>query len=320
MPPTNHHNNIEEGLRRTREGLFSRIAHLFQRDGYADEIWEHLEEALISADVGIPIATSLIKQAQEQLRSIKSKPDSLLALNILKSELLALLEKREPQIDDILSNTGSAINPTVVLMVGVNGSGKTTCVAKLACLFQKAGKHVILGAADTYRAGAIDQLRIWASRLGIEIVAHKPGADSAAVAFDTMEAGIARGANVVIIDTAGRLHTKTNLMEELRKIRRVLGRLDHSSPHLTLLVMDATTGQNGISQARAFKESVYCDGVFLTKLDGTSKGGVVLAIQRELDLPVLFIGTGESTTDLSFFNPAEFVEALFTPVTAVSNI
>ncbi|MBI4200723.1 MAG: signal recognition particle-docking protein FtsY, partial [Chloroflexi bacterium] len=195
----------------------------------------------------------------------------------------------------------------------VNGSGKTTSIAKLAHFFQEAGDRVVIGAADTFRAAAVDQLQVWGKRLGVEVVAHQQGGDPAAVAFDALQAGKARGADVVIIDTAGRLHTKSNLMEELKKVRRVVGRLDPSAPHLTILVMDATTGQNGLAQARAFTQAVACDGIFLAKLDGTAKGGFVFAIRQELGLPVLFIGTGEGVEDMSPFEPRQFVEALFTP-------
>ncbi len=307
----------EEGIRRTRDTWFGRIARLLQERRITDATWEGLEEALISADVGVPTATALLERTRDRLQAASNQSDEELPLKVIKEELLTLLGGTDSEVSDLLDaplkTSDSRPRPLVVLVVGVNGSGKTTSIAKLARFFQESGDRVILGAADTFRAGAIDQLQVWALRLGVEVVAHQPGGDPAAVAFDTVQAGKARGADMVIIDTAGRLHTKSNLMEEMKKIRRVLERLDPKAPHLTLLVMDATTGQNGLAQARAFTEAVACDGVFLAKLDGTAKGGVVFAIRQELGLPVLFIGTGEGADDLSPFDPSQFVEALLTP-------
>ena len=201
--------------------------------------------------------------------------------------------------------------PLVVLVVGVNGAGKTTSIAKLAALFRAEGKQVLLAAADTFRAAAIEQLQHWGERAGADVIAHNQGGDPAAVAFDAMQAAKARGVDVLIVDTAGRLHTKSNLMEEMKKIGRVLGRLDDAAPHEVLLVLDATTGQNGLAQAKEFTSAIGCTGIVLTKLDGTAKGGVVLAIARELGVPVRFVGTGEGMDDLSPFAPEEYVEALF---------
>ena len=196
-------------------------------------------------------------------------------------------------------------------MVGVNGAGKTTSIAKLAQLYVDDGKQVLLGAADTFRAAAIEQLQVWGSRVGADVIAHRQGADPGAVAFDTLQAARSRGVDVVIIDTAGRLHSKVNLMEEMKKVRRVLSRHDNRASVEVILAMDATTGQNGLAQARAFTEAIRCDGVFLSKLDGTAKGGVVVAIAAELKLPVLYIGTGERLEDIAPFDPREFIDALF---------
>ena len=303
----------DQGVKRTRETWLGRMAGLFRERGVSREAWEELEEALISADVGVAATETVLRNAQERLEAEDAGATPDRALEVVKEELLSLLGNGESQVARVLDASDTRPKPLVVLVVGVNGSGKTTSIAKLTRLFQEAGERVILGAADTFRAAAIEQLDVWAQRLGVEMVAHKSGGDPAAVAYDALEAGKARGADVVIIDTAGRLHTKSNLMEELKKVRRVLGRLDPTAPHLTLLVMDATTGQNGLAQARAFIEAVACDGVFLAKLDGTAKGGVVFAIGKELGLPVAFIGTGEGLEDVSPFDPKLFVESLFAP-------
>lgn len=303
----------DQGVKRTRETWLGRMASLFKERGVSREAWEELEEALISADVGVAATETLLRNAQERLEAEGAGATPERALEVVKEELLSLLGSGESQLAKVLEASDTRPKPLVVLVVGVNGSGKTTSIAKLTQLFQDAGERVILGAADTFRAAAIEQLDVWAQRLGVEMVAHQTGSDPAAVAYDAFEAGKARGADVVIIDTAGRLHTKSNLMEELKKVRRVLGRLDPTAPHLTLLVMDATTGQNGLAQARAFIEAVSCDGVFLAKLDGTAKGGVVFAIGKELGLPVAFIGTGEGLEDVSPFDPKLFVESLFAP-------
>ncbi|MEE8443584.1 MAG: signal recognition particle-docking protein FtsY [Dehalococcoidia bacterium] len=312
--------HIEEGVQRTRQTWFGKLGRLFQGGRIAEETWDELEEALISADVGVATASEILQRTRERLNAAHQEPTPELLLSVLKDELSTLLGEVEPRVTGLLEAGELRPKPMVVLVVGVNGSGKTTSIAKLTRFFQEAGELVILGAADTFRAAAIEQLQAWSHKLGTEVVAHKMGGDPAAVAFDTMQAGKARGADVVIVDTAGRLHTKSNLMEEMKKIRRVLERLDPLAPHLTLLVMDATTGQNGLAQARAFTEAVACDAVFLAKLDGTAKGGVVFAIRKELDLPVLFIGTGEGIDDISPFDPHQFVEALFEPPAVSSRI
>ncbi len=304
----------EEGVRRTRETWFGRLSHIFQGSQVSAETWEELEEALVSADVGVATAEALLQHARERVRSAGETATPGLVVQAVKEEMLALLGEELPSVKGLLEAVESRPRPLVVLVVGVNGSGKTTSVAKLTRFFQESGDRVVLGAADTFRAAAIEQLQVWAKQMGVEVVAHQPGSDPAAVAFDAVQAAKARGADVVIIDTAGRLHTRSNLMEELKKVRRVVQSLDSQAPHMTLLVMDATTGQNGLAQARAFTGAVACDGIFLAKLDGTARGGAVFAIRRELGLPVLFIGTGEGAEDLSPFDPHQFVEALFTPL------
>ena len=292
-------------VERTRKEWFGQVASLFRGARLDDALWEQLEELLIGADVGVGPTTNLLDHLKERVRQERvSRSED--ALDLLKQEMLAVLT-----LDDSDRRLEVEGGPLVILMAGVNGVGKTTGIAKLAQVYRDEGKEVLLGAADTFRAAAIDQLQVWGERLGVDVIAHQPGADPGAVAFDTLEAARARGANVVIIDTAGRLHTKVNLMEELKKVQRVLSRQGAADTQRVLLVIDATTGQNGLIQARAFTEAIECDGVFLAKLDGTAKGGVVVAIAVELKLPVLFIGTGEQPEDIAAFDPRHFVDALF---------
>ncbi|MBI4202141.1 MAG: signal recognition particle-docking protein FtsY [Chloroflexi bacterium] len=305
--------NTEEGVKRTRDTWFGRVARLFHGRTIAEETWEELEEALVSADVGVKTTGALLERMKARVKALGSAATAEDALGAVQGEMTAVLGEVDEGVAGLLESKEGRPKPLVILVVGVNGSGKTTSIAKLTRYFQDQGGTVLLGAADTFRAAAIEQLQAWAGHLGVEVVAHQQGSDPAAVAYDTVQAGKARGMDVVMIDTAGRLHNKQHLMEELRKVRRVMGRLDPEAPHLTLLVLDATTGQNGLAQARAFTEAVACDGVVLAKLDGTAKGGIVFAIGKELGLPVLFIGTGEGADDLSLFNPQQFVEALFAP-------
>ncbi len=301
----------QEGVRRSRETWFGRIMGVLRSSRLDDEVWDELEEILISADVGVETSLELIQRLKAQAREERfSQPQQI--FDALKLELVSSLDGSDTA--DVWLETETETSPFVILVVGVNGSGKTTSIAKLAYHFKEAGKKVIIGAADTFRAAAIDQLQVLGQRAGVEVVNHQPGSDPGAVAFDAFQASRARGADVLIIDTAGRLHTKSNLMEELKKIRRVLNRLDSSAPHQVLLVLDATTGHNGLSQARYFTEAVDCTGIFLAKLDGTAKGGIILAIKNELDLPILFIGTGEKLQDMAPFDSREFVEALLEPV------
>ena len=296
---------IEASLAKTRQGLFGRIGTLFQANEVTDETWDELEELLIQADLGINTALQVVERlrARVQKERLKRVEDVRAAL---KDELVKLLSDPEA------STIEEPRMLTVVLIVGVNGSGKTTSIAKLAKFYKARGRRVVLAAADTFRAAAIDQIKIWGERTGVEVIAQAPGADPGAVVFDAIRAcQETRKAELLIIDTAGRLHTKYNLMKELEKVHAVCARQVHSAPHETLLVLDATTGQNAISQAKHFKEAVQVTGIILTKLDGTAKGGIVFAIEQELGLPVRFVGTGEKADDFAEFDPKAFVDGIF---------
>ncbi len=297
--------NTERAAEKTRRAWFGHIASLFRGGRLDDETWEELEELLIAADVGVGPTQDLLERLKRRVRD-EGVSDPGGAMDILKTELVSILDVQS----DGAPEAGAA--PLVILMVGVNGAGKTTSIAKLAQLYVDDGKQVLLGAADTFRAAAIEQLRAWGDRVGVDVIAHQQGADPGAVAFDTLQAARSRGADVVIIDTAGRLHSKANLMQEMKKIQRVISQKGGASPRV-ILAMDATTGQNGLLQARAFSQAMACDGVFLSKLDGTAKGGVVVAIAAELKLPVHYIGAGEGLEDIAPFDPREFVDALFEP-------
>ena len=284
--------------------FFGRIAGLFAQGGITDETWEELEALLIEADVGAATTVQLVEALRERVaREHIGRPNKAQAL--LKQELTALLQGNRYCY---LQNASGPL--AIVLVVGVNGSGKTTAIAKLAKYHQSRGDRVLLVAADTFRAAAIDQLAVWAERLDVGLIAHQPGADPGAVLYDAVGAAQSRGANVVIVDTAGRLHTKHNLMQELRKIANVAARQVADAPHETILVLDATTGQNGLAQARTFREAVPVSGLFLAKLDGTAKGGIVFAVAREVGLPILFVGTGEQPEDIAEFDASGFVDAL----------
>jgi fused signal recognition particle receptor len=295
---------LEQSLTKTRSGIFGRIGTIFQENEITDELWEQLEETLIMGDVGMATAEELLAatRARVSQENIKASSDAYL---VLKQEMVRMLQSDEPlHIDEprIL---------TVVLVVGVNGSGKTTSIGKMAYYYKQRGRKVVLGAADTFRAAAIDQLKIWADRAGVDIIAHEPGADPGAVIFDAIRASQeSRRADLLIVDTAGRLQTKFNLMKELEKIKAVAGKQVHRAPHEVLLVLDASTGQNAISQAKAFQESAGVTGLVLTKLDGTSKGGAILNVKRELGVPVRFVGTGEKIGDFALFDPVAFVTGL----------
>jgi fused signal recognition particle receptor len=295
---------IKKSLTRTRNSVFGQIAGLFGGELIDEDLWDELEALLLQADVGVDTTLALVETVRERV-----KDEGILrpvqAQAILKEEMSKLLEGYGPSPVDqkrIL---------TVILVVGVNGSGKTTSIAKLAAYYQKQDRKVILAAADTFRAAAIDQLKIWGERVGCPVIAPEPNADPGAVVFDALKSALARKANLVIIDTAGRLHTKYNLMKELEKLRSIAAKQVHAAPHETLLVLDATTGQNALSQAKHFKQSVDITGVVLAKLDGTAKGGMVFAIGKELGVPVRFIGTGETVEDLMPFDVPSFVEGLF---------
>ena len=293
---------------KTRRTWFGRMAPLFRGSRLDDDLWDQVEEILISADVGVGPTQHLLDRLKQRVHeeNVTSPED---ALKLLKQEMVSILTVDQEGWP--LEPPQAAGGPLILLMVGVNGVGKTTSIAKLARMYQEEGRRVLLGAADTFRAAAIEQLQVWGRRQGVDVVAHQPGADPGAVAFDTLEAARARGTDVVMIDTAGRLHTKVNLMEELKKIQRVLSRQQGGESQRVLLTLDATTGQNGLLQARAFTDALKCDGVFLAKLDGTAKGGVLVAITDELKLPILYVGTGEQPDDIAYFDPQQFVDALF---------
>ncbi len=295
---------LEESLQKSRSGFMGRIGTIFQENEITDELWEELEEALIIGDVGMATALELVEatRARVQRENIKATSDAYL---VLKQEMVKRLEAEEPlHIDE-------ARLLTVVLVVGVNGAGKTTTIGKMAHWYKDRGRKVVVGAADTFRAAAIDQLQEWGRRADVEVIAQAPGSDPAAVVFDAIRASQeSRKADLLIVDTAGRLQTKFNLMQELEKLRRVAGKQVHRAPHETLMVLDASTGQNAISQAKKFQEAAGVTGIVLTKLDGTAKGGSVLSIQKELGVPVRFVGTGEKIDDFAEFDAVAFVEGL----------
>jgi fused signal recognition particle receptor len=301
----------QKALTRTKRSWFGRIGGILGRGAKIDEdTWLELEEVLLGADVGVHTTEKVLARVREQVEKQRIG-DAEEVRAILKEELMAILTAVPFRGALWREDVEVPPRPGVILVVGVNGTGKTTSIAKLAHLYTSAGDQVVVAAGDTFRAAAIDQLRTWSERVGAQIVAHKEGADPGAVAFDAVGAAQNRNAAVAIIDTAGRLHTKFNLMEELRKIRRVIERRDPEAPHEVLLVLDATTGQNALIQAKAFAEAVDVTAIALTKLDGTAKGGIVFAICDELALPVRFVGTGEGEDDLSPFDAEAFVDALF---------
>ncbi|HCR72578.1 MAG TPA: signal recognition particle-docking protein FtsY [Anaerolineae bacterium] len=291
----------KDGLSKTSKSAFGQIASILGASEITDETWDDLEALLIQADLGIETTSSILDSLKRLTRDLGLIRASDLTLN-LKQELRSRLIS-PPQIH--FEN-----KLTVILIVGVNGAGKTTTIAKLTSRFVNEGKRVLLGAADTFRAGAVDQLEVWANRLNVEIIGGAPESDPGAVAFNTVQAGIARGADIVFIDTAGRLHTRFNLMEELKKVYRVVGKAMDGAPHQVWLVLDATTGQNALNQARSFKEAVNVTGVILSKLDSSARGGMAFAIQSELGLPILFAGLGEKPEDLTPFDPDAFIEGI----------
>jgi fused signal recognition particle receptor len=297
--------HFRERLGRSRAALSRGMAGLLSRGADDDEAWDELEEALLSADVGVATATELVERLRTRARAERASGPAL--RDLLRAELREAVGSGDRSLAlDLLTENE---RPGIVLVVGVNGTGKTTTVGKLALALSEEGKQPVLAAADTFRAAATEQLSIWADRVGAPIVRHQQGADPAAVAFDGLASARARGADVLLVDTAGRLHTKTNLMEELRKLRRVLER-EGGQVREVLLVLDATTGQNGLAQARQFTDAVGVTGVVLTKLDGTAKGGIVIAVQRDLGIPVKLVGLGEGPHDLAPFDPDAFVDAL----------
>ncbi|MFN5421730.1 MAG: signal recognition particle-docking protein FtsY [bacterium] len=301
---------LDKGLEKTREGFFSKISKaIIGKSQVDDEVLDQLEEALITADVGVDTTLAIIEKIQARVARDKFLgTDELNA--ILQEEIRAILVDDE---DDTLKKfeLPEGKKPFVMLVVGVNGVGKTTTIGKLATNFKAAGKSVMLGAADTFRAAAVDQLVIWSERAGVPIVKKEMGSDPASVAFDTVNSAVAKDIDIVIIDTAGRLHNKAHLMEELSKIRRVIQKVIPDAPHETLLVLDGTTGQNAIEQARHFSAATDVSALAITKLDGTAKGGIVLAIANQFKIPVKFIGVGEKAEDLIVFDKKDFVERLF---------
>jgi fused signal recognition particle receptor len=300
-PATDQDATLEHGLERTRGNFMSRLRTFLGTGTGEGPSWEDVEETLIAGDVGAALSIDLVDRARH--RRDPGGPEGA-----IRAELASLLVPRDPDWSPRAAVSGG---PAVILVVGVNGTGKTTTIGKLAQRYTTEGRSVLLAAADTFRAAAIDQLRIWADRSKVPMVAHAPGADPGAVVYDALDAAVARGADLVIADTAGRLHTRSNLMDELTKVRRIVDkRLPGAEPE-TLFVLDATTGQNGLTQAKAFHDAVGLTGIVLTKLDSTAKGGIVFAIEDALDVPVRFVGVGEGINDLLAFDPDGFVAALF---------
>jgi len=296
---------LKERLGKTRTMIASSLSSVLSLGRKIDdELLDELEETLIRDDIGVGTTEKLISELREAYRARKIS-NSEEVIPFLKEHIKSYWPQQDRQLH--LATSG----PTVILVAGVNGTGKTTSIAKLAYMFHRAGKKVIVAACDTFRAAAVEQLTIWAERIGVQIVKHQAGSDPAAVAFDACDAAIARGADILILDTAGRLHTKKDLMGQLTKIRDIVTRKIPGAPHEVLLVLDGTTGQNAISQAQLFTEAIHVTGIFLAKLDGTARGGIVIAIKDQLDIPVKFVGLGEKPTDIAEFDPATFVEALF---------
>lgn len=295
---------LTDSLTKTRTGFFGQIMRLLGANEVTEETWNELEELLILADVGVETTTGLVERLRERVEKEHVRRSDRVR-EMLREELLALLPADAPRndLDERIL--------TVILIVGVNGSGKTTSIGKLTKYYRNLNKRVILAAADTFRAAAIDQLKVWGQRAGVDVVAHAPGSDPGAVVYDAIQAAQSRNANILIVDTAGRLHTKFNLMQELKKVRSIAQKNVHRAPHETWLVLDATTGQNALSQARKFKEDVEITGLILAKLDGTAKGGIVFAIAKELQLPIRFVCTGEHIDDFAEFDAETFVDGLF---------
>ena len=304
--------SLDKGLEKTREGFFSKLTKaVFGKSVVDDSVLDNLEEILVSSDVGVETTLKIVNRVQT--RVAKDKYNSTSELNaILREEISALMsENNSTGLNDFKMLEDLPANPYVIMVVGVNGVGKTTTIGKLAHQFKKAGKKVILGAADTFRAAAVEQLIVWSKRADVPIISQGMGADPASVAYETVVAGKAQGADVIIIDTAGRLHNKINLMNELSKIKRVMQKVIPEAPHEILLVLDASTGQNAIEQARQFIATTEVNAMALTKLDGTAKGGVVIGIADQFKIPVKYIGVGEKIDDLQLFDRKEFVDSLF---------
>lgn len=305
------YSRLKEGLTRTRESVMGKVTRVIKaKRKIDDELLDEIEEVLILGDVGVATTSRIIDNLRERVRRERYEDASELH-RLLREEISALFQGHEIQTDGVAIEIPRGVSPYVIMVVGVNGVGKTTTIGKLAYNYRMSGKSVIIGAADTFRAAANEQLEVWAQRAGVDIIQQKHGSDPAAVAFDTLQSARTRKSDVVIIDTAGRLHTKSNLMEELKKIKRVMAKLMPDAPHEVLLVLDATTGQNAIQQAKIFTEAVGVTGIAVTKLDGTAKGGVVIGISSEMSIPVKYIGVGEKIDDLQVFDEDAFVQALF---------
>ena len=302
--------SLQHGVEKSREGILGKLGKAFAgKDRVDDATLDELEDILITSDVGVKTTLDIINRIEARVARDKYVTQAELQ-NILREEIIALLQEND--VDKPAEFDATLVNkPHTVLIVGVNGVGKTTTIGKLSYMYKAAGKNVLLGAADTFRAAAVDQLKIWSERAGVPIIEQGQNADPAAVAFDTVSAAKARGVDIALIDTAGRLHNKKALMDELSKIKRVMNKVVDDAPHEVILVLDASTGQNAMQQAKAFTETVDITGLALTKLDGTAKGGVVIGISNELSVPVKYIGLGEKIEDVQVFNKVDFVNALF---------
>ncbi len=301
---------LKEGLQKTRAIFVDRLLSVLGAGRTIDEaLLSEIEEILITSDIGVATTMHIMQHVKDNINR-DSVDDATLIYGMIKDEIRSILQSiSNPELEDYYSS--KVVKPFIMMMVGVNGVGKTTTIGKLSSNFKKAGKHVLIGAADTFRAAANEQLEVWAQRAGVDIIQQQHGADPAAVAFDTIQAALSRESDIVIIDTAGRLHNKLGLMQELEKISRVMKKKIPDAPHEVLLVIDATTGQNGLQQAKEFAKVSEITGIVLTKLDGTAKGGIIIPIAHELKLPVRFIGVGEGIEDLQFFNANAFVDTLF---------
>ena len=307
----NDRQTLDQGLAKTKESFFQKLTKsILGKSTVDDDVLDNLEETLITSDVGVETTLKVIEKLQARIR--RDKYISTSELNsILRAEIAQLLRRPTAGQFPAAFDAPMPAKPYVILVVGVNGVGKTTTIAKLAYRYKEAGREVMLGAADTFRAAAVEQLQLWADRVGVPIVQQGMGADPASVAYDTLQSAIAKGSDVVIIDTAGRLHNKVGLMNELSKIRKVMQKLVPDAPHEVLLVLDASTGQNAVEQARQFTQATDVNALALTKLDGTAKGGVIIGISDQFNIPVRYIGLGERMTDLQMFNPDTFVDSLF---------
>ena len=309
--PKEKKESLDQGLQKSKESFFGRLGKaLVGKSSVDDEVLDHLEEILISSDVGIDTTLKIIKRIQDRVAREKYLGTNELD-KILKEEVASLLSENNNTSPENDFETPARIKPYVLMVVGVNGVGKTTTIGKLSAQFKKKGKSVVLGAADTFRAAAVDQLKLWGDRTGVPVISKGMNTDPSAVAFETLQKGIELGADVIIIDTAGRLHTKTNLMNELSKIKRSIEKVLQGAPHDVLLVVDGSTGQNAVIQAREFTKATEVTCLAITKLDGTAKGGVVIGISNEFKIPIKYIGVGEKVDDLQVFDKTEFVDSLF---------